>query len=63
MIRPCRVRAHVRRTHPPAYVDKHLSLIADVREQKRERDEAALCHMGEMLARCLEEGIAAFGDD
>lgn len=59
MIRPCPVRAHVRRTHPPVYVETHLALIAEVR---REKDRNVMdLDLPAGIAECVEEDIKAGG--
>jgi hypothetical protein len=57
-----RIIAEFRAQHPRSRDLKYLCAVARAKRTQQLRDEVRLCHMGEMLARCVEEDIKAFGE-
>jgi hypothetical protein len=59
-----RIIAEFRAQHPRSKkAAGHLCAVAKAKRTQELRDEVRLCHMGEMLARCVEEDIKAFGGE
>lgn len=58
-----RIIAVFREQHPRSRDLKYLCAVAQEKRTQQLRDEVRLDHMTEMLARCVEEDIKAFGGE